>query len=223
MFRIETHLHTSETSACAVSSAYEMVKAHQEAGYDAMIVTDHFFNGNTTVPSNLPWKQCVDLFCRGYDNAVLAAQGSEFRVFFGWEYGYHSTDLLTYGLDKDYLLAHPELMSWPLEKYFEEVHRAGGFISHAHPFRKAEYIRKIRLLPEWVDAVEVENKSHMNPLFDELALEFAQKHNLYRTYGSDTHIAEALRGGGMVFPEPLNSIHDFINAVKAGTHIQGIL
>ena len=46
-YKYETHLHTSETSACAVSSAGDMVRAYADAGYTGIVVTDHFFNGNT--------------------------------------------------------------------------------------------------------------------------------------------------------------------------------
>jgi len=218
MFKMETHLHTSETSACAISTAQEMVQAHIDAGYDGMIVTDHFFNGNTTVPSNLSWTKQVELFCTGYENAVKAAENTPFKVFFGWEYGYHSTDLLTYGLDKTYLLEHPEIMEWSIDDYFNEVHKAGGFVSHAHPFREAFYIKRIRLFPELVDAIEVENASHTDPEFNKKALVYAKKHKLLMTYGSDTHNAENLRGGGMQFYHPINHIQDFIKAVKEGSY-----
>ena len=50
LYKIETHMHTSQGSACAVSTGEEMARAHKAAGYDAIIITDHFFGGNTTVP-----------------------------------------------------------------------------------------------------------------------------------------------------------------------------
>jgi histidinol phosphatase-like PHP family hydrolase len=53
----ETHLHTAEGSACAGTPAAEMARAHHQAGYEGIVVTDHFFNGNTAVPAGLPWKE----------------------------------------------------------------------------------------------------------------------------------------------------------------------
>ena len=41
-YKYETHLHTREGSACASATGGEMVRAHIEAGYSGMIVTDHF-------------------------------------------------------------------------------------------------------------------------------------------------------------------------------------
>ena len=39
LFTIETHLHTAQGSACAVSTGEEMARAHKAAGYEAIIVT----------------------------------------------------------------------------------------------------------------------------------------------------------------------------------------
>ena len=41
-----------------------------------------------------------------------------------------------------------------------------------------------------------------------------RKHNLLMTAGSDSHHLDGLGGGGMSFFERLNSIEDFIQAVK---------
>jgi hypothetical protein len=214
LFKVETHLHTREGSACASGSGAEMVRAHRAAGYDGMIVTDHFFNGNTTVPANLPWSERVDLFCAGYENALREAGDSGFKVFFGWEYGYHGTEFLTYGLGKEYLADHPDILAWPLETYLSRIRRDGGFVSHAHPFREAPYIRRIRLYPGLVDAVEVCNASHDDPRFDVLAAAYAKENHLLTTSGSDTHHADLLLDGGMAVPHPVETIADFIKAVR---------
>ena len=49
LFLYETHLHTSEASACANVSGREQARIYRKAGYAGIIVTDHFFNGNTAV------------------------------------------------------------------------------------------------------------------------------------------------------------------------------
>lgn len=213
-FKYETHLHTSEASACALSTGAQMVRAHYEAGYSGIIITDHFFNGNSGVPRDLPWEERIELFCSGYENALEEAKGLPFCVFFGWEYADNGTEFLTYGLGKDFLLSFPDILSWPIEKYLTIARQHGGFISHAHPFREAWYIKAIRLFPEHVDAIEVCNASHSNPRFDEQALELAKKYSLYRTSGSDTHDIDCMYGGGMEFDHELRSIGDFIQAVK---------
>lgn len=213
-FKYETHLHTSEASACAMSTGAQMVRAHYEDGYSGIIITDHFFNGNSGVPQNLPWEERVELFCSGYENALKEAEKLPFSVFLGWEYADNGTEFLTYGLDKDFLLSFPDMLSWPIEKYLTIARQHGGFISQAHPFREAWYIKAIRLFPEYVDAIEVRNASHSDSRFDEQALELAKKYSLYQTAGSDTHDIDCMYGGGMEFDRELVSIEDFIEAVK---------
>lgn len=213
-YKYETHMHTSEASACGLNTGAEMSRAYKEAGYSGIIVTDHFFNGNSAIPRDLPWKTRIELFCRGYENAREEGEKIGLHVFFGWEYAYRGAEFLTYGLGKDFLLAYPDMLSWSIEKYFEVVHQSGGFIVQAHPFREAPYIKKIRLFPEYVDAIEVINASHTNPDFDRKALQLAKEYSLLQTSGSDTHQASRIYGGGMEFDHELHSIEEFIQAVK---------
>ncbi len=210
----ETHLHTSEGSACAHSTGAEMARAHLAAGYEGIIVTDHFFNGNCAVPGDLPWEERVARFCAGYEHARIEGERIGLRVLFGLEFSFRGTDFLTYGIDRGFLLAHPGMDAWEPATFFSEIHRAGGFIAHAHPFRTAFYISEIRLYPEGVDAVEIENASHSDPDTDRQAHAFALRHKLLMTAGSDTHDDDRLFGGGMRFHHAIGSIGDFIAAVR---------
>lgn len=213
-YKYETHCHTSEVSACAVSSAAEIVKRYAKAGYSGVIITDHFFNGNCNINSALPWAEQVDLFCVGYENAKKAGKKLNLDIFFGWEYNYKGTEFLTYGLDKKFLLNNPDLLEWPLELYFNKVHDAGGFLIHAHPFREREYIKKIRLFAKQVDAIEVINSGNDLPIYNQRALAYAQKHGLPQTAGSDTHNADTLSGEGTYFPIKLKSIDELIKFIR---------
>ena len=210
----ETHLHTSEGSACAVTSGAGMARAHRDAGYEGIVITDHFFNGNTAVPASLPWHERVDRYCLGYRNALREAAGFGLKVLFGLEFGYHATEFLTFGLTPEFLHDHPGMAAWTPEVFFREVHRAGGYVSHAHPFREACYIPEIRLYPEGVDAVEIRNASHVNPEWDRKALAFARQHGLAMTAGSDSHDENRLFGGGMAFHQEIVTAEDLIQAIR---------
>jgi len=123
-YRYETHLHTSDASACARSTGAEHVVAHHAAGYTGLVVADHFFNGNCAIDSSLPWDERVRGFCKGYENARDAAKDLDFDVFFAFEKNYSGTEFLTYGVDKEFLLSYPDLLSWSPEAYFDKVHEA---------------------------------------------------------------------------------------------------
>lgn len=214
MYKYETHLHTCEASKCAVSSGAEMAELYKSEGYAGIFVTDHFFNGNTAIPQNLPWAQRVELFCTGYEHAKERGDEIGLQVFFGWEYCDRAIEFLTYGLDKGFLLANPDLAVLDIHEYFGRVHAAGGFISHAHPFRERFYIPEQRFYPDEVDAVEAVNIGNGNPLFDLRAAEYAAKNNLPCTAGTDIHFVGDFAGGGMGFEERLENPADFAKSVR---------
>lgn len=215
-YKYETHLHTSEASKCALASGAEQVRSYYDAGYSGIIVTDHFFNGNSCIPHDLTWNERIELFCRGYENAKIEGETLGMSVFFGWEQSYHGTDFLIYGLGKNWLIEHDDILEWSIEEQYKRVHADGGYVVHAHPFRQAFYIPETRLFPNCCDAVEVMNASNDNidPEYNISAYEYADKYNFPMTGGSDVHNVPAMCGG-MEFSKKLDSIEDYIEAVKS--------
>lgn len=219
VYLYETHMHTSEASACAHNTGAEMARAYKEAGYTGIIITDHFFYGNTAVDRSLPWKEWVERYCLGYEHAKEEGDKIGLQVFFGWEAGYHGSEFLIYGLDKEWLIRHPEIRDASVERQLQLVHADGGIVIQAHPFREASYIKEIRVYPDYVDGVEGINASHTSflkserhPEYNEKALVYAASHNFPLTAGSDQHTTEML-WGGMAFARKLEGIQDFIHAV----------
>ncbi|HKL99626.1 MAG TPA: PHP-associated domain-containing protein [Mobilitalea sp.] len=210
----ETHLHTKEASACARIGGVEQARYYKEAGYSGIIITDHFFNGNSCVPKNLPWEERIDLFSKGYENAKQEGDRIGLDVYFGWEAGFQGTEFLIYGLSKEWLKKQLDILSWSVEEQYKKVHEAGGFVVHAHPFRIRPYISEIRLFPESVDAVEVINVGNGNQEYDRKASEYAQKNKLYETAGSDAHGGEKCHSG-IAFMHKIVSIQDYIDSIKS--------
>ena len=62
LYRYETHTHTSEVSKCSRITAAELVRFYKKCGFDGICITDHFLNGNTTVPQGLKWTERIELF-----------------------------------------------------------------------------------------------------------------------------------------------------------------
>lgn len=218
MYKYETHLHTSEGSGCASASAEEMAIAHKQLGYDGIFVTDHFFNGNSSVPHFLPWEKRIELYCKGYENAKCVGDRIGLKVFFGLEYTVHGADFLIYNMEKPWLMENEELLMHSDEReLFATVRALGGFIIHAHPFRMFSYIHHINLYPEDVDGVEVINASHLpDSHFDERADMYADMYGLKKTGGSDSHHLHLLFGGGIEVPHPINCPSDYLLMLRAG-------
>lgn len=220
-YKYETHTHTKEGSACAKWSAKESVTLYKDAGYTGIVITDHFFYGNTAVNRKLPWSEWVHRFTKGYRNAKTEGDKIGLQVFMGWESGYNGTEFLIYGMDEEWLLNHPEIKDATIEEQYNLIHACDGLIIHAHPFREESYIKAIRLYPKYVDGVEVFNASHSslkstahyNPEFNKKALDYANANDLLFSAGSDSHF-EPILNGGLVFDHKLKDINDFIDCIK---------
>jgi hypothetical protein len=217
IYRYETHLHTKEASACSVSSAVELVHAYHHAGYAGIIITDHFYHGNTAVDRRLPWKEWVQRFCLGFETAEQEGKKFGLSVFFGWEINFSGDEYLIYGLDKAWLLSHPQVIKYDHQTLFSEVNEAGGLMVQAHPFRERYYLSAIHLHPAVVHAVEVVNAEN-DEEFDRKAFAYAKRYGLSMTGGSDLHDADKISNTsyGMDFSYPLSSLQAFIGAVKGG-------
>ena len=200
-----------------------MARACKEYGYTGIFVTDHNWGGNTRTDRGLPWDTWVDRFCEGYEHAREEGEKIGLDVFFGYEAGFRGTEFLLYGIDKDWMKAHPELWTATIEEQYQLVHEAGGLVIQAHPYREEDYIPEIRLFPQWCDGVEGINAthsshlsiSHNDPDFDTQAVAYAKKYRLPMTAGSDVHSTN-LFGGGVAFSRRLRDIHDYCRAILSG-------
>lgn len=185
-FLYEMHLHTCQGSACGRSTGAEHARFYKDAGYQGIFVTDHFFGGNTAVPRDLPWEERIHRFCKGYEDAKAEGDRIGLDVFFGWEQNFAGDEYLIYGLDKQFLLDHPEMEHWTRRQQWEEVHRCGGCVIQAHPFRDRAYIAKVLLARQYCDGIEVANAIN-HAQNDVCAWRYAKEYDLPVTVGSDNH------------------------------------
>jgi len=212
----ETHMHTSEVSACGSSTAAEQVRAYKDRGYAGIIITDHFINGYCACPPDLPWEDKMRFVYNGYEAALEEGKKIGLDVFFGMEYAIHGSEFLTYGLELDFMLAHPGFDRLTIEAYSALVRKNGGYLAQAHPYRKANYIRNPRPVdPSLLDGVEVFNSS-MDEKTNNKALAFAKKNNLAMQAGSDSHHIILPFPSGIRLKERAENIFDIIKALKTG-------
>lgn len=219
LYKYETHIHTSQGSACSSWRASSIVERLHECGYSGCFITDHFFNGNTAVDRRLPWDIKVHLFCQGYEEAKKRGDELGFDVWLGWEFANNGTEFLTYGLDKQFLLDHPEIMDMPLEVYADFIHANGGFVVQAHPFREAGYIPAIRLYPHCVDGAEAINCGNA-PEFNERAQWYCKSFGITQTGGTDAHHIWSYHSGGIALDEKLTCPNDYLERLRANNITQ---
>lgn len=221
----ETHMHTCLASACGRSTGKEHARYYKEAGFTGIIMTDHFFGGNTAVNRELPWEERIDLFWSGYEDAKEEGDRIGLDVFFGLEQNHSGDEYLIYGLSKEYMKAHPEMEHWTRRQQLEEVHKAGGCVIQAHPFRIRGYMDRIRLCTQFCDGIEAANLGN-EPLDDARAFLMGRELGLVMTAGSDNHnspVPGPFGPYGVVLEKRLTSIQDYVriilNKCNIGLHV----
>jgi hypothetical protein len=214
----ETHMHTCLASACGKSTGKEHVRRYRDLGFTGIIITDHFFGGNCAVPRHLPWDEKIRLFCAGFEDAWEEGQKVGLDVFFGWEQGYGDDEYLVYGLDKQWLLDHPEIEKCSRARQLALVHEGGGAVIQAHPFRMRDYMTYIRLGLSFADGAEVANAGNRS-VHDTYAYHYAQEFGLVMTAGSDNHDSSRIQSQddlfGVSLDAPLTSIQDYVQLIRS--------
>jgi len=217
-YKYETHLHTSQASRCGASTGAEQAAFIKEQGYAGMFVTDHFFNGNCAVPTDLSWEERVHQYCAGYRDAKAMGDKIGLDVFFGIEWNFNNDEYLLYGVSEEWLLAHPDMLCWDHAELFRQINAIGGLMVQAHPFRDRPYVGKIHLHPEHVHAIELVNSGN-DVRNDAMAAVYAKHFGLHTTAGSDLHKNKLPDRGlkGIEADEPITCPEDFVKLIKSGT------
>ena len=221
-FLYETHMHTCQASACGKSTGKEHARFYKEAGFTGIIMTDHFFGGNTAVNRELPWEDRVDWFWSGYEDAKEEGDRIGLDVFFGLEQNFSGDEYLIYGLTKEYMKAHPEMEHWTRRQQLEEVHKAGGCVIQAHPFRIRGYMDRIRLGNLFCDGIEAANLGN-EALDDARAYRMGKECGLLMTAGSDNHNSPVPAPYGVELEKRLTTIDDYVKIIldkgRIGLHV----
>lgn len=217
MYKYETHLHTAPVSNCAKATVEESVRFYKDKGYDGIFVTNHFLDGNIGGDRSRPYAEQIHYYFSAFEEAEKLGRELGIKVFPGVEMTYLGTDFLVYGLYKDWYLAHPEIMSMKRTEELRFLMDSGALVIQAHPFREADYIDHIRLFPRHVHGVEIVNGERTD-FENRMAKIYAQEYGLLVTAGTDNHKAGGAKQlAGMLSETPLNSVEDFIKAVREGT------
>jgi len=195
MYIYEMHQHTASCSKCAKADTIELIHALKDAGISGVVLTNHFYHGNSAIDRSLSWKD----FCMAYANDYYVAKNEgeklDFDVLFGIEEGIgkpgNGKEALIYGLLPENIISHPELRERDLSLLSNVVRSEGGLLVQAHPFRNRSYINDPdeKLPMEYFDGIEGYNMA--NTQEENLrAIEYAKESNVFITAGSDSHDVE---------------------------------
>ena len=221
MFRVETHLHTAETSSCGFVSGADFVDMYHLLGYDTIFVTDHLSNGFvSSVNCKNDWNACIDLFLTGYKRAKKQGKKVGLNVLLGAEIRFtepNASDYLIYGISERFLRKNPYFFRTTPQDFFK---RYGDevLIIQAHPFRGGNET----VFSDSIHGIELYNSNPRHTNYTDKALEFIKNHpKLYHTSGSDAHRENDTSRGWMLFDRPIVSSCEFIDAVRHREYILG--
>ncbi len=190
MLRVEFHCHTAFSKDC-LTPPEKLLEACRAKGIDRVVVTDH----NTIA------------------GAVAAQSLDPQRVIVGEEIMTTQGELLAAFLKEEV----PALLT--PEAAIRRLRDQGAFISVSHPYDawrsgswdEADLLKIIPL----VDAIEVYNSRCFSPSFNRMALDFARKHDLAGTVGSDAHATMEL-GRSVLLLEPFGDADGLRRVIVSG-------
>lgn len=197
-FKYDIHVHTSEVSSCGQSTAKEQVEAYAAAGYDGIMIADHyysdFFNSHKGT-----WEEKIDQYLTGYYNAVEVAKKYNMDVLMGAEIRFdeNGNDYLIIGLTEQLLKKHRELYKLGIKKFKKFAEQQGLLVIQAHPYRGWCIVQP----PEYLDGIETENAHEGHHNNNVKAREYAKLHGLRETGGGDCHDARKVGNAGLIFEQ----------------------
>ena len=216
MYIYEMHQHTAVCSKCGSVTPEDMVAAIKQSGFSGVVLTNHFYHGNSGVDRKLAWQE----FCKAYSDEYFAAKKAGEKIGIDVLYGLEESvapgkEVLIYGIEPDLIGKYPELKNGGLPLLSEIVRNAGGVVIQAHPFRDREWIPNPELLLEerYLDGYEVYNRN--NQYFENArALAIAEKTGLLKTAGSDSHSSESDIRYGISSDKRIRTEKELANILK---------
>jgi predicted metal-dependent phosphoesterase TrpH len=193
-WNIDLHSHTLWSKDC-LTSFEKIIQLCRQRGVDRIAITDH----NTADGALAMQKLAPDLVIVGEE--IMTPQG----------------EILAY-------FVRESVPAWlSPEETIQRLRDQGAVISISHPFDRLrqgawEEADLLRIIDK-VDAIEIFNARCLFPADNQHALEFAQKHHLIGTAGSDAHSALEY-GRAMVRMKPFEGPSDFLAALREAEYIK---
>jgi len=192
MLRADFHLHT-RYSMDSSSSLEDIISRCQETGINCIAVTDH----------------------GAFEGALKMKEIAPFTVIPGEEILTPNGEVIGYFLKE--LIPSKQ----PIEIVIQAIKTQGGLVGLPHPFDTFRGLKnldnqQLEELAEQIDVIEVFNARSLLPGDSDKARDFASRHNLPSTAGSDAH---SIREIGKTYVEmpPFDDRESFLRSLRASS------
>ena len=221
-YKYQLHVHTTP-SACGRMTPAELCKAIWENGYQGVVLTNHFYHGNSGVDrsENTTWQMFVKAYEDDYLECVKEAQKYGIDVIFSIEEGLgYGIEILCYGITPKILYDNPQLRTCPPEEFLKTMRENGVLLIQPHPFREADYISKPGPLAlDLIDGIEVFNNGNSRDEMNRKAMALANENpHLIRTSSADAHTTNNVARGGIAVENRIKTTADLIKTLRSGNY-----
>ncbi|MBR7131744.1 MAG: PHP domain-containing protein [Lentisphaeria bacterium] len=212
--KIELHLHTSEISLfCGKLTKEEVIDLYVKAGYDAIVITNHFSRG---VADEMAARHGITDFTGiyfdtlrqaaeiGRKKGILVLAGCELR------FDCNANDYLVYGMDEELFRDREKLFRMTPAEFSSFAKDNGILFYQAHPFRNGMTV----IQPEYLFGIEVQNTHPRHDSRNDIALAWAEKYGLHKICGSDCHRVVDVGSSAIVTDHPVKDEKDLVHVLK---------
>lgn len=132
-YKIELHAHTSPCSPCSELPPAEFIARLKDKGYDAVVVTNHFFPWGPFMKTEDP----VGTYLADFEEAKRIGEEEGITVLLGAEFRFeeNNNDYLVFGVDEAFLRETVKRFDLTFREFYEIYHAENRLICQAHPFR----------------------------------------------------------------------------------------
>lgn len=210
------HCHTGGTSDCAKTEPQRIVELYLEAGYGAVVVTNHYASASKTFLGENNDKAAMDKILAGYKAMKKAGEKSGLKVWLGLEVTISvaslPTDMLLYGIDEKFCFDNAKMYNFSSKQLADAVRSFGGLVYQAHPYRVFPPTNLVSLKD--IDGIESYNANPRHNCNFILAREYALANNLRQISSSDFHQEGDEGRGGIIAADNIATNGQLVNFLK---------
>lgn len=216
--KIDLHVHSEDISPCGKLSAEEIALLYASAGYDAIVLTNHFNSKMITYFEEKCGKgDFEEWYHAGY--LKMAEEGGKrgLLVLNGYEIRFDSSDndYLVYGMDRALAKDCERLFKMTPEEFGALAIEKGFLFYQAHPFRNGMKIIK----PDCLSGMEVKNTHPRHDNRNDMARMWAEKFSLRMIGGSDCHQKQDAARGGIITGKNVQNMEDLVSVLREEGYI----
>lgn len=214
MIKAELHIHSLGGSYCAQLPAKEIVKRYKQAGYGALMLTNHYSKRCFGEYPVSEFKDKVDYFFSLFDEFKNECDKVGIKAFCGVEVAVmpFGTDYVLVGFDKAFLYENKPLYDLTQEELFALAEKDDIFMYQAHPFRLGSKVGN----PKFMHGAECFNGHFHHNNYNAIAEKFCKENNLVRLSGNDFHAVDEPIIGGVFIPNYVNDEKALAKYLKSG-------